>query len=68
MTLYEFRDLFVDDCLQKIKIFDLDCWETIFEDTFYKLPENLEDIEISSIDHQIDSNDVLTINIHKGEN
>lgn len=64
MTLYEFRYLFLDDS-QQIKVYNLNGENipTIFEGEFCDLPEEYEDLEISSIDNVFGGIDFIGINV-----
>ena len=65
MTIYEFQNLIVDDRSQHVKIYDLadnDCTE-VFDGTLDDVPEELEDMEICSIDNVYGDCDYIGINI-----
>lgn len=68
MTLYEFRCMFVDDS-QQVKIYNLsyENLPVIFEGEFCDLPEEYEDIEISSIDSIYGGYDFIPINVELDE-
>lgn len=50
MTVYELRELFIDDA-QLVRLYNLDSEEYIFEGNFYDLPTEYEDYEVLSIDN-----------------
>lgn len=68
MTLYDFRYLFVDDS-QMVKIYNLNGENipVIFEGEFSALPEEYEDLEISSIDSVYGGCDFIGINVELDE-
>jgi hypothetical protein len=68
MTLYEFRCLFLDDS-QEVKIYNIngDDIPVIFEGEFCDLPEEYEDIEISSIDNVYGDCNFIGINVELEE-
>lgn len=49
MTLYDVRELFVDDS-QLVRIYNVDTDEYIYEGEFIDLSEDMEDREVCSID------------------
>lgn len=64
MTLYELRSLFIDDS-QWVKVYNLNGENipVIFEGEFCDLPEEYEDLEISSIDNVFGGIDFIGINV-----
>lgn len=50
MTIYEFRELFIDE-RQMCYIWALESEEEIFRGQMSDVPEEIEDIEISSLDN-----------------
>ena len=68
MTLYEFRCLMVDDS-QQIVVYDIsgdDC-EPIYRGEFRELPDEYEDVEISSIDPVYKDMGFISINVELEE-
>lgn len=65
MTIYEFARLICDAGCQQVKVYDIsddDC-KTIFEGFLDEVPEDLEDMEISSIDNVDGNSDFIGINV-----
>ena len=68
MTLYEFRYLMVDDS-QEVKVYDIsgNSCEAIFSGMFCDLPDEYEDLEISSIDPVYKDMGFISINVELEE-
>jgi len=67
MTIYELRELFIDDD-QDCYIYNLDTQEEVYKGSMRDIPEELEDREISSLDNvYADNNGVIGINIAEEE-
>lgn len=65
MTLYDLREMFIDDS-QMIRIYDIAKEDNIYEGEFRDIPDEYEDYEISSIDSvypTINFDGYITINI-----
>jgi hypothetical protein len=64
MTLYEFRELFIDES-QEVKIYDIssDDVDLIYEGYFDEMPDVFEDLEISSLDNVYNNMGYVGINV-----
>ena len=64
MTLYEFRELFIDES-QEVKIYDIssDDVDLIYEGYFDEMPDEFEDLEISSLDNVYNDMRYVGINV-----
>ena len=64
MTLYEFRELFIDES-QEVKIYDIssDDVDLIYEGYFDEMPDVFEDLEISSLDNVYNDMGYVGINV-----
>ena len=64
MTLYEFRELFIDES-QEVKIYDIssDDVDLIYEGYFDEMPDEFEDLEISSLDNVYNDMGYVGINV-----
>lgn len=65
MTIYELAKLMLDASCQHVKIFDFahDDVTEVFDGMFDEVPEEYEDMEISSIDNVYGDVDYIGINI-----
>ena len=63
MTIYDLVYLFADACLTEMEIYDLHKGETVYRGTADEIPDELEYMEISSIDAICEGADHITVNI-----
>lgn len=62
-TVYDFLDKFCDPDDQQVAIFDLAKSEEIYRGTRDKMPSDIQDLEILSIDTLHEATNVLTLNV-----
>jgi hypothetical protein len=62
-TVYDFLDMFADPDMQEVAIFDLTKGEEIYRGTRDEMPNDLQDMEIMSIDTLHEATKVLTLNV-----
>ena len=62
MTVYDLLDMFTDADMQEVAIFDLSASKEIYRGTRDEMPNELQDLEICSIDN-LDGSNVLTLNV-----
>ena len=63
MTIRELLELFIDENLQKISVWDNEQEKVIWSGYLNDIPEDIEYEEIASIDNLDKKTDILTINI-----
>jgi hypothetical protein len=61
-TIYDFLDMFADPDMQEVAIFDLSKGKEIYRGTRDEMPDDLQGLEICSIDN-LEGSKVLTINV-----
>jgi hypothetical protein len=61
-TVYDFLDHFCDPDMQEVAIFDLSKGKEIYRGTRDEMPDDLQGLEICSIDN-LEGSKVLTINV-----
>lgn len=62
-TVSDLTELFVEPTIQTIAIWDGGKEEEVFRGPVDEIPEDLQDLEIQSIDNIEKNSDVLTINV-----
>lgn len=62
-TVYDFLDMFADPDMQEVAIFDLTKGEEVYRGTRDEMPNDLQDLEIMSIDTLHEATKVLTLNV-----
>lgn len=62
-TVSDLTDLFVESTLQTVAIWDCGKDEEVFRGTIDDIPEDLQDLEVQSIDTIEKNSDVFTINV-----
>jgi hypothetical protein len=62
LTVYDFLDMFADPDMQEVAIFDLSKGKEIYRGTRDEMPDDLQGLEICSIDN-LEGSKVLTINV-----
>lgn len=62
-TVSDLTELFVDSSFQTVAIYDCGKEEEVFRGTVDDIPEDLQDLEVQSIDNLEKNSDVLTINV-----
>lgn len=62
-TVSDLTDLFVEPSLQTVAIWDCGKEEEVFRGTIDDIPEDLQDLEVQSIDDIEKNSDVMTINV-----
>ena len=65
ITVRGFCGLCVDSSFQKIKLFDCDIWEDVWEGFADEIPEEYEEWYICSWDCTVKDSETLTLNISK---
>ena len=63
MTVYDFLDMFADPDMQEVAIFDLNASKEIYRGTRDEMPDELQNLEIMSIDTLHEATKVLTLNV-----
>ena len=63
MTVDEFMDLSIDSSWQKVKIYDVDLGEEVFEGTIDDMPDKYRFGEVGSFDIIDDNSPTLTLNV-----
>ena len=63
MTVYDFLDMFADPDMQEVAIFDLNSSKEIYRGTRDEMPDELQNLEIMSIDTLHEATKVLTLNV-----
>lgn len=62
-TVSDLTDLFVEPSLQTVAIWDCGKEEEVFRGTIDDIPEDLQCLEVQSIDDIEKNSDVMTINV-----
>ena len=62
-TVYDFLDMFADPDMQEVAIFDLNASKEIYRGTRDEMPDELQNLEIMSIDTLHEATKVLTLNV-----
>lgn len=62
ITVYDFLDMFTEADMQEVAIFDLSASKEIYRGTRDEMPNDLQDLEIMSVDN-LDGSKVLTLNV-----
>ena len=62
-TVYDFLDMIADPDMQEVAIFDLTKGEEVYRGTRDEMPNDLQDLEIMSIDTLHEATKVLTLNV-----
>ena len=62
-TVYDFLDMFADPDMQEVAIFDLTASKEIYRGTRDEMPDELQELEICSIDTLHEATKVLTLNV-----
>lgn len=63
-TVSDLTDLFVESTLQTVAIWDCGKDEEVFRGTIDDIPEDLQELEVQSIDTIEKNSDVFTINVN----
>lgn len=61
-TVYDILDMFIEADMQEVAIFDLSASKEIYRGTRDEMPNELQDLEICSVDN-LDGSKVLTLNV-----
>ena len=61
-TVNDFLDMFTEPDMQEVAIFDLSASKEIYRGTRDEMPDELQELEICSIDN-LDGSKVITINV-----
>lgn len=61
-TVYDFLDMFADPDMQEVAIFDLNDSKEIYRGTRDEMPDELQGLEICSIDN-LEGSKVITLNV-----
>ena len=62
-TVSDLTELFVEPSLQTVAIWDCGKEEEVFRGTIDDIPEDLQGLEVQSIDNIEKNSDVMTINV-----
>lgn len=62
-TVADLTDLFVESTLQTVAIWDCGKNQEVFRGTIDEIPEDLQELEVQSIDTIEKDSDVFTINV-----
>lgn len=62
-TVSDLTELFVDSTFQTVAIWDCGKDEEVFRGTIDDIPEDLQGLEVQSIDNLVKNSDVMTINV-----
>lgn len=62
ITVYDFLDMFTEADMQEVAIFDLSASKEIYRGTRDEMPDELQELEICSVDN-LDGSKVLTLNV-----
>ena len=62
-TVSDLTELFVEPSIQTVAIWDCDKEEEVFRGTVDDIPEDLQGLEVQSIDDIEKNSDVFTINV-----
>lgn len=61
-TVNDFLDMFTEPDMQEVAIFDLSASKEIYRGTRDEMPDELQELEICSIDN-LDGSKVITLNV-----
>ena len=64
MTIQDFMEILVDGDSQHFNVYDNEKEEIIFDGSGSKIPDELLDEEVSSMDNVYGDNDIITLNIN----
>lgn len=62
-TVYDFLDIFMDEDMQVVSVYDVNHSKELFRGVRSDMPEEIRDLEIQSIDNLHEPTTVLTLNV-----
>ena len=62
-TVSSLTELFIETSIQTVSIWDCGKDEEVFRGTIDEIPEDLQGLEVQSIDNLVKNSDVMTINV-----
>lgn len=62
-TVYDFLDIFMDEDMQVVSVYDVNHGKELFRGVRTDMPDDIRDLEIQSIDNLHEPTTVLTLNV-----
>lgn len=62
-TVYDFLDIFMDEEMQVVAVYDVNHGKELFRGVRGDMPDEIRDLEIQSIDNLHEPTTVLTLNV-----
>lgn len=62
-TVYDFLDIFMDEDMQVVSVYDVNQGKELFRGVRTDMPDDIRDLEIQSIDNLHEPTTVLTLNV-----
>lgn len=62
-TVYDFLDIFMDEDMQVVSVYDVNQGKELFRGVRTDMPDEIRDLEIQSIDNLHEPTTVLTLNV-----